>query len=351
MCMVKRIALALILLAIIIAAFLASKVLLPNGNDDAKAKYLYVYSGRNTRAHVMQTIRDSQLLRSPLLFERVAEALDVWDRIRPGRYELSKSTTILNLARRLRNGTQSPVDLTITKIRTKEQLASMIGKRFETDSASMIRFLSSPDSVGRFELDTNTVMAAVFPDTYTYRWTATPSTIFEKLHAQYKKIWTSERKQKAEAQGLTPIQTYILASIIEEETNVDDEKGNMASVYMNRLKKGMRLGADPTVKFALRDFDLRRIYQKHLQVESPYNTYRNTGLPPGPICTPSLKTVDAVLNAPQTEYLYFVAKSDFSQRHVFTTNYADHLKFAREYQVALNARQNKGTSTAKDIIE
>src|SRR5690606_37360257 len=139
-----------------------------------------------------------------------------------------------------------------------------------------------------------------------------------KLFRQYEKVWNTERKSKAEALGLDPTTTYILASIIEEETNDNKEKGLMASVYLNRLARGMHLGADPTVKFALRDFGLKRIYAKHLATESPYNTYRNKGLPPGPICTPSLRTVDEVLNSPKTDYLFFVAKKDFSQGHVFT---------------------------------
>jgi len=191
-------------------------------------------------------------------------------------------------------------------------------------------------------------MSAVFPDTYRYHWTASPATIFEKLYKQYKKIWNEERKVKAKALGITPTQAYILASIIEEETNMQEDKPLMASVYINRLKKGIRLGADPTVKFAVGDFELRRIYQKHLLTDSPYNTYRYAGLPPGPICTPTLKTLDAVLNAPNTNYLYFVAKSDFSQRHEFSETYSEHLKYARLYQEALNKLQLQHDSSRVD---
>jgi UPF0755 protein len=142
--------------------------------------------------------------------------------------------------------------------------------------------------------------------------------------------------QKAEQMSFTPKQVYIIASIVEEETNKNDEKGKVASVYINRYHKGMPLGADPTVKFALKDFGLKRIYYKHLSVESPYNTYKHPGLPPGPICTPSPKTIDAVLNAPKTDYLFFVARSDFSGYHTFSQNFAEHKKNAQEYQKALN---------------
>jgi len=142
------------------------------------------------------------------------------------------------------------------------------------------------------------------------------------------------------------VQAYTLASIVEEETNASAEKGNIASVYLNRISKGMPLQADPTVKFALKDFGLKRIYQKHLEVESPYNTYRNRGLPPGPICTPSRKTIDAVLNSPKTEYVYFVASPKFDGTHDFSITYDEHLQKAREYQSALNqleATRNNAT--------
>ena len=346
--MIKRVLLIIVLVGLIIGLVLGWKLFMPNVITEKSSRYLYIHTGKNTESEVMKTIRDSNYLRDPSLFQMVAGQLKVWQKLRPGKYELKKGMNIISVARMLRNNSQATVNLTITKIRTPEQLASMVGKRFESDSLRMIRYLNSPDSLKQFGLDSNTAMAAVFPDTYTYLWTASPEDIFVKLHRQYKKIWTEERRSLAQQRGLDTITAYTLASIIEEETNLQEDKPLMASVYINRLRKGMRLGADPTVKFALRDFELRRIYQKHLQTESPYNTYRYAGLPPGPICTPSLKTLDAVLNAPETDYLYFVAKSDFSKKHVFTTNYSDHLKYAREYQKALNNLQKKKSAAAED---
>jgi UPF0755 protein len=343
--MLKKILLILVLVAVIIAAFVGWRFFLPNTNFDQASKYLYIRTGKATRQAVMASLRDSGLIKNPGSFEVLADQTNVWKRLRPGRYEIKKNTSLFTLARILRNGMQAPVDLVITKLRTKEQLAGLIGRKFETDSAAFYAFLSNNDTLKKYELDSNTIMTAVFPNTYTYFWNATPAVIFRKLYAEHQRVWNEERKQLAAERGLTPASAYILASIVEEETNINDEKGNMSSVYLNRLRRGMRLGADPTVKFALRDFDLKRIYQKHLAVESPYNTYRNYGLPPGPICTPSLKTLDAVLNSPQTNYLYFVAKSDFSQRHVFTESYADHLKYAREYQKALNELQKQQGAT------
>ena len=247
--------------------------------------------------------------------------------------------SLFEIARLLRNGRQTPVNLVITKLRTKEDLAGFIGKRFECDSLSIIQFLNNEDSLKIYDLDTSTAMTGVFPNTYEYFWNSTPSIIFKKLFAEKKEFWTDERKRLAEERGLTPTNAYILASIVEEETRAKNEKDTMASVYINRYKQGMRLQADPTVKFALRDFGLKRIYEKHLAVESPYNTYRNAGLPPGPICTPSQETLNAVLNSPFTKYLYFVAKSDFSGRHVFTETYEDHIKYAKEFQQAQDKQQ------------
>ncbi|MBC7902946.1 MAG: endolytic transglycosylase MltG [Gemmatimonadaceae bacterium] len=197
-------------------------------------------------------------------------------------------------------------------------------------------------------MDTNTFMTVVIPDTYTYYWNISPSKVFSKLFANYKEYWTEERVRKAKAQGLTPAQAYTLASIVEEETNATEEKGNIASVYLNRFNKGMNLGADPTVKYALRDFGLKRIYEKHLLVSSPYNTYRNRGLPPGPICTPSRSSIEAVLNAPTTEYFYFVAKRGSGGRHQFSKTYAEHLDYARQYHKGLDSvMQNKKAADEK----
>jgi UPF0755 protein len=237
----------------------------------------------------------------------------------------------------LRNNRQTPVKLVINKLRTKRDLASILAKNFEADSLDFINYIYNRDSIQQFDVNENTFMTIVVPNTYTMYWNTSPGKIFKRLKNESDNFWQkNERIDKAQRLGLTLEQVYTIASIVEEETNQLDEKGNVASVYINRYRTGMPLGADPTIKFALNDFSLKRIYEKHLQVESPYNTYRNRGLPPGPICTPSSKTIDAVLNAPTTDYLYFVARSDFSGHHTFSRNYAEHLQHAREYQKALD---------------
>jgi len=346
--MLKKLLLISVFVFALACLFIGWRFFMSNTNFPQKSKYYYIRTGHATSKEVYQSFVDSNFIRNPSSFKFVADFLNVWENLQPGRYEIQNGMSLFTISKMIRKGKQSPVNLVITKIRTKEQLAGMIGRRFECDSVSMIRFLTNPDSMKVFGLDSNSVMTAVFPNTYTYLWNSVPENIFAKLYAEYKKVWTPERRQRAQQHGLTPATTYILASIIEEETNLKGDKGNMASVYLNRINKGIKLGADPTVKFALKDFSLKRIYEKHTAVESPYNTYRNFGLPPGPICTPSLETVDEVLNSPSTNYLFFVAKSDFSQRHVFTESYADHLKYAKEYHRALDQLIQKKQAAKED---
>ena len=300
-------------------------------------KYLYVYTGKANETAVMKFIEENELLKHPAFFKWIADKMGVWNRIKPGKYEIKKGENILNIARALRNNRQSPVNLVINKLRTEDDLAELIAKNFESDSSEVINFINNDDSIANLGVNSSTFMTIVIPNTYTMFWNTSSGKIFRRLKTEQENFWQkNNRTQKASALGFTPDQIYTIASMVEEETNKLDEKGNVASVYINRVRTGMRLVADPTVKFALKDFCLKRIYEKHLQVESPYNTYKVSGLPPGPICTPSSKTIDAVLNSPKTDYLYFVAKSDFSGYHTFTTNYNDHLQKAREYQKALD---------------
>lgn len=347
----KKLVMILLVIIILTGIFVGWRFFMGNTNFSEKSKFFYIRTGHANYEEVYRSLTDSNFIKNPSSFNLLANRTEVWNKLRPGKYEIKKGMSLFEIAKMLRNGQQSPVNLVITKIRTKEQLAGMIGKRFECDSTDMIRFMTSPDSLQEFKLDSNIVMTAVFPNTYTYVWNSTPSVVFSKLYAEHKKIWTEERVELARKHGLTPATAYVLASIIEEETNVKEDKGNMTSVYLNRISKGIRLGADPTVKFALKDFSLKRIYEKHTAIESPYNTYRNFGLPPGPICTPSLETIDEVIHAPATNYLYFVAKSDFSQRHVFTESYAEHLKYAKEYHKALDQLLQKKQAAKEDTGE
>lgn len=274
-------------------------------------------------------------------FKIVAKLFKYDENIKAGRFVFEKNASIYTILRTLRSGRQTPVNLVITKLRTKEDMAEKISNNFDCDSLAVITYLNSNDSLATYNLDSNTVMTAIIPNTYSILWNTSFSKIFKKLFNEQQKFWNEERVKKAAALHLTKAQVYTLASIVEEETNMEDDKGKIASVYINRMEKGMRLGADPTVKFAMKNFALKRIYQKYLSFASPYNTYQVSGLPPGPICTPSQKTIDAVLNAPATNYLYFVAKPDFNGYSNFAETYTEHLNFAKAYQQALDTLMKK----------
>ena len=328
----KRFFLFLFILVLLAGGFIAWIYFGPNVKQP-EGKYFYIRTGA-TFNEVKKDLVEKKIVSHPSWFERLADYRNYPENVKPGRYEIKKGMSLFELLTMLRNGRQAPVNLVITKLRTKESLVERIAGKFEFDSTSMLNYLSNNDTLKKYGLDTNTVMAAVMPDTYTYFWNTTPEKVFKKFIDQYEKFWTEERKQLADSLNLSPVQVVTLASIIDEESNYAPEKGNIASVYLNRIKKGMPLQADPTVKFALRNFGLKRIYNEHLRFVSPYNTYLNPGLPPGPINTPQPQTIDAVLNAPKTDYLYFVAKSDYSGVHVFSTSYDEHLKKAKEFHQA-----------------
>ncbi len=334
----KKILIAVFILIAGLAA-LGGWLLFGSGTDfSEKSKSLYIYTGESTKEAILRTLKEDSLVKNISLFSIVADRIEVWQNIKPGKFDIKRGESIVTIAKTLRSNRQTPVKLTIKKLRVLEDIARIIGKNFEVDSARVMSFLNNPDSLSRFNVDFNTAITIIIPNTYNIYWNLSTGKILDRLREEKNIFWQKkDRLQKAEQMALTPDQVYTIASIVEEETNKNDEKGNVASVYINRYHKGMPLGADPTIKFALKDFGLRRIYFKHLQVESPFNTYRNKGLPPGPICTPSPVTIDAVLNAPKTDYLFFVASSDFNGYHSFSENFAEHKKKAVEYQKALDA--------------
>ena len=332
----KKILLIILIVAVLGAALAAWLVIGVGTGFSSKKETLYIRTDAATKKAVMDSIRVNKIINNETIFNFLASRMGYWDQIKPGKYEIEKGSSILGIVRKLRNGQQTPVDLVINKLRTQEDFARLTGNKFEFDSIDVINYIRSSEFLRKHEINTDEAMALVLPDTYRFYWNTTPEKVFSKLANETEKFWTEERKRKAESKGLTPLQITTIASIVEEETNAQAEKGNVASVYINRIRKGMPLQADPTVKFALKDFSLKRIYHKHLTVESPYNTYRVKGLPPGPICTPSKKTIDAVLNAPETEFYYFVASPKFDGTHEFSVTYDEHLKRAKVYQEALN---------------
>ncbi len=298
-------------------------------------KILYIKTGSNY-SRVISLLQKGQFVTNNRTFNLLAKLYRYNKNIQPGRYVIEKGSSVYSILQLLKSGKQTPVNLVIGKLHTRQDLIDKISSNFECSSATVSSFFNSNDSLAAYKLDTSTVMSTIIPSSYSILWTSSFKDIFNRLQDEKQKFWTAERKQKAAGLGLNEEQVYTLASIVEEETNKEEDKGKIASVYLNRLNTGMKLGADPTVKFALNNFDLRRIYQKHLTVQSPYNTYINKGLPPGPICSVTTKTLDAVLNAPATNYLYFVAKPEFDGYSNFAATYEEHLRFAKAYQQALD---------------
>ena len=331
----KRITLFLFVIIIIAGVYSAWNIFGPvvSAPDD---KYFYIKTG-SSYEDVKKSLKQQKILSATFFFDKIASQVNYKNNVKPGRYEIMYNSSTVSLVRMLKSGNQSPVKLVINKLRTKEDLASKISRSFECDSVQVIKFLTDNDSLAKFELDSNTVMTAVIPDTYLLLWNSDFKKIFSRLKTNQEKFWNAERKQKAASKKLTQAQVYTMASIVEEETNKFEDKGLIASVYTNRIARGQKLEADPTVKYAMRNFGLKRIMHSHLAYVSPYNTYLHTGLPPGPICTPSAKTIDAVLNAPQTDYMFFVAKPDFKGYSNFAATYAEHLIFAKAYQKALDS--------------
>ena len=341
--MIRKFFLAVLLILVVCAALAAWFALGNATSFEGKSQALYIPSSGTTKSTVMKELEDKEMLSSPTTFSILANILGYWDQIKPGKYVIDKGTSTLDLLRILKNGRQTPVKLVINKFRTREDIAGYIGRQMELDSTAILDFFNHPDSAKIFDLDTSTIVTTVIPNTYEMYWTTPAHKVIRRLFDERNKFWNEERESKLNVIGLDKTQTYILASIVEEETNKNDEKPVMASVYLNRLKKGMTLSADPTVKFALRNFGLKRITIPLIResAASAYNTYMNKGLPPGPICTPSIKTIDAVLNAAQTDYLFFCARADFSGYHSFASNETDHFRNAREYQKALDSLRIK----------
>ncbi|MBR5690173.1 MAG: endolytic transglycosylase MltG [Prevotella sp.] len=255
-----------------------------------------------------------------------------------GRYEVTTSINGFGLFRNLKNGRQTPLMLTIPSVRTTDRLAAELSRKLMLDSAEIADALADTSVCQKYDLDTATIISMFIPNTYEMYWNIGLESFLNRMKKESDTFWNAERQQKAEKAGLTREVVVTLASIIDEETANNGEKPMIAGMYINRLRQKMPLQADPTVKFAMKKFELRRIYNKQLAFDSPYNTYRNVGLPPGPIRIPSVAGIDAVLNHKQHNYLYMCAKEDFSGTHNFAATYAEHLQNAMRYSRALNER-------------
>lgn len=257
---------------------------------------------------------------------------------REGAFRITQGMSPFTAARYIKNGAQSGIRFTFNNVRTLEEWTQRWGETFLAGPDEMRKALNDSAVCAKYGKTPQTIACLLMPDTYEFYWNITPEKMLDRMNDYYNEFWTSERKAKAEKLGLTPDEVATIASIVEEETVKADERGKVARLYLNRYQQGMRLQADPTVKFALGDFSIKRITVPMTQISSPYNTYRVNGLPPGPIRLPEKSTIDAVLDAPQHDFIYMCARPDFSGYHDFTRDYAAHLDNAHRYQAALNER-------------
>ena len=258
--------------------------------------------------------------------------------IKTGRYKVEPGECAVTVYRRLSGGRQEPVNLTIPEVRTMDRLAAQLSKKLMLDSVTIAQALCDSIFCQKYKADTATIACLFIPNTYNIYWDTTLDELMKRMQREHDAFWTPERRKKAEALGLTTDEVQTLASIVDEETNDVEEKHIIAGLYLNRLAKDMPLQACPTIKFAWKRFDLKRLYDSLLSIDSPYNTYRNKGLPPGPIKIASIKGIDAVLNPTPSDYLFMCAKDDFSGHHAFAATGAEHMENARKYQQALNER-------------
>ncbi|MDR1562045.1 MAG: endolytic transglycosylase MltG [Dysgonamonadaceae bacterium] len=259
-------------------------------------------------------------------------------KMKTGRYVVSPSMSYVSAIRVFRNGYQTPVRITFNNIRLKEDFAQRIGEQLMLNPKSLLKNLSNVRTCEQVGLDTATILTLFIPDTYELYWNVSEDKFFERMLREYKRFWNKERLEKAKNIPLSPVEVSILASIVEEETAIVTDYPLIAGLYINRLKLNMPLQADPTVKFAAGDFSLKRILFSHLESDSPYNTYKNKGLPPGPIRIPSVAAIEAVLDYTRHDYIYMVAKDDFSGSTSFSESLNEHNRKANKYREALNRR-------------
>jgi UPF0755 protein len=312
------------------------KLFRSNTNKQFDQGYLYIPTGSNLD-DVVAIIKAQQILNNTESFKWVASKMN-FKNIKPGKYKITKGLSNIELVRLLRSGKQEPIKLTFQNIRLKTDFAGYIGKNFEIDSLAFLNMLDSIDLVRQYGFDEETIFCMFIPNTYEMYWNTSKEKFFERMQKEYVKFWHTERIAQAKTIGLSPVQVSILASIVDQEALLNREMVRIAGVYMNRLNRGIKLEADPTVIFANGDFTVKRVLYKLLQKDSPYNTYKYSGLPPGPICMPSVAAIDAVLHFEKHNYIYFCAKEDFSGLHNFASNVTEHQMNARKFQQALNNR-------------
>lgn len=330
--------LLVIILLLVVGAgyYLYNLVFNPNvWTPDGKEKAIYIPTGSDYEDLKTILYKNGAVIHRKN-FEWWAEQKKLSLRVLPGKYLITSDMNNNELVDLLRSGNQIPVNVVFNNVRDIYQLAGRVSSQIEADSASIATILSDTNELKSIGLKLETASTLFLPNTYEFYWNTSGKDFVDRMYEEYLKFWNNDRLLKAEEINLSKAEVVTLASIVEKETNKNDEKQAIAGVYLNRLKSGWRLQADPTVVYATGDFNIRRVLNVHKKVDSPYNTYRHLGLPPGPICIPSISSIDAVLNYDNNGYFYFCAKDDMSGYHVFAKTGKQHNRNAKAYQEALN---------------
>ena len=329
-----------------VAGFVLGRYYIDNKKPNFSEKYVLYVRPDMTVSAVMDSLQAGAGTVRPRSVERAFAEVEMAANMKPGRYVVDSTCTSIYVARMLVYGWQTPQNMTLSgTLRKKDRIAQRISSQMMVDSASVADALNDEAFLAGYGFTPENVFALIIPDTYEMYWTASVKDIFDRFKKEYDAFWTSERQAKAKAQGLTPMQVSVMASIVSGETLKTFEYPIIAGVYLNRYKKGMKLQADPTIAFCY-DYTLDRILKKHLTVDSPYNTYKHVGLPPAPINVPPKACLEAVLNPQKHNYIYFCASPAFDGTHNFAVGYNDHLKNARAFQRELTARR-KAKAAAK----
>lgn len=313
-------------------------VLIKPNVKNTEETFIYIKTN-STYEDVLNTLQENDIIDDLKTFEWVAEKKQYPSKVKAGKYLIKVGTNNNDLVNMLRSGDQVPVFIEFNSIRTAEQLAGRLAQQIEADSLSIINLLNDTTFIKEKGFDKYNRISVFIPNTYEVWWNTSAKQLYDNMYKEYKKFWTEKRLKLAKSLNLNQLEVISLASIVEQETAKNDEKPRVAGVYLNRIKTGMPLQADPTLIFAAGDFSIRRVLNHHKEIESPFNTYKYTGIPPGPISVPSISAIDAVLNAENHNYIFFCAKDDFSGYHNFAVTYTEHLVNARKYQAALNRRK------------
>jgi len=302
------------------------------------SKVIYIPTGSSFE-QVMDTLTERLEIKDTRVFTWLAQKKRYPSSIKPGRYIISENMSYNALLNLLRSGRQSPVKITFNNVRTLNDIAGKIGKQLETDSVKIMAFFSDDANFKDDGFKKENIIAVFIPNTYEVYWNTDAKSLYKRMLREYKLFWNDERLSKAEEKDLSPAEVSILASIIDDEVVKRDEKPRIAGVYLNRLERGIPLQACPTIKFAMNDFTITRVLNKYLLIDSPYNTYKHAGFPPGPIGCATIEGIDAVLNAEDHDYIFFAAKADFSGYHNFSRTLSEHNRYAVLYQRELNRRK------------